>query len=176
MSTSRGEELAKRNLYDELIQIRDQQRKEKESAIFVVAGEDIPWELNPQGLMRWYTHPELKDTAIRSLIVYMQKIPEGSRSGLLKFQGGQVVYVLEGKGHTVIDGVKIAWEAGDTLQLPMRWDGVVHQHFNDDPSKPAIFLTVQLNTVHSLGVDKGSGFEQLAPCPEYKERIKAGVS
>ncbi|MBI2953581.1 MAG: hypothetical protein HYY30_04650, partial [Chloroflexi bacterium] len=162
-----------RNLYDELIKIRDEQRQEKENAVFVVDGEDLPWEVNPQGIMRWYTHPEIKDTATRSLLVYVQKILPESRSGLLKFQGGQVIYFMEGKGHTVIDGVNFHWEAGDVLQLPMRWDGVVHQHFNDDPKTEAQLLCVQANFIHALGVDRGSGFEQLAACPEYQEKQKA---
>jgi hypothetical protein len=147
MTHPRYEALAKRNLWDELVQIRDQQRKDKESAVFVVSGDDLPWELNPMGMMRWYTHPEVHDTAVRSLIFYVQKILPGSRSGVLKFPGGQ--------------------------QLPMRWDGIVHQHFNDDPKNPAEFLAVQANFVHSLGVDKGQGFELLTACPEYQEKARA---
>ena len=173
MTHPRYEALANRNLWDELVQIRDQQRKDKESAVFVVSGDDLPWEMNPMGIMRWYTHPEVHDTAVRSLIFYVQKILPGSRSGLLKFPGGQVIHILDGKGHTVIDGVKLHWEAGDVLQLPMRWDGIVHQHFNDDPKNPAEFLAVQANFVHSLGVDKGQGFELLTACPEYQEKARA---
>ncbi|MBI2954891.1 MAG: hypothetical protein HYY30_11295 [Chloroflexi bacterium] len=172
MSTARTEELAKRNFYDELIRIRDQQRKDKETALFVVKGKEIPWELNPQGIMRWYMHPEIDDTATKNLIFFVQQIPPGSCSGLLKFQGGQVIHIIEGKGHTVIDGVKIHWEGGDVLQLPLRKDGVVFQHFNDDPHNPVELMAAEANLVHCVGVDRGCGFEQLASCPEYKAMQK----
>lgn len=135
-------------------------------------GKDLPWELNPQGIMRWYTHPEIHDTAGKNLMVFVQQIPPGGSSGLLKFQGGQVLYIIEGRGHTVIDGVKFHWEAGDVLQLPLRSEGVVFQHFNDDPKNPVELVAAEPNHIYSLGVDRGSGFEQLAPCPEFKEKEK----
>ena len=51
---------------------------------------------------------------------FQQEIPPGSRSGRLKFQGGQVIMILEGRGYTLVDGVKHTWEAGDVLNLPLR--------------------------------------------------------
>ena len=54
------------------------------------------------------------------MIFFQQEIPPGSRSGRIKFQGGQVILILEGKGYTLIDGVKHTWEAGDVLNLPLR--------------------------------------------------------
>ena len=49
-----------------------------------------------------------------------QEIPPGSRSGRLKFQGGQILFIVEGRGHTMLDGVKHAWEAGDVVNQ-LRW-------------------------------------------------------
>jgi gentisate 1,2-dioxygenase len=120
------------------------------------------------GVMKWYLHPSIEDTAIHSLIFYMQKISPGSRSGRLRVQGGQVIHFMEGSGYTVIDGEKFSWEEGDVLQIPLRWDGVVFQHFNNDPKREAILVCAEPNFVHSLGVDRGSGFEVLETAPEYK--------
>ncbi len=58
------------------------------------------------GLMRWYLHPSITDTVISSLVFFEQPIPPGSRTVRLRFQGGQVIYIIEGRGHTLIYGVK----------------------------------------------------------------------
>ncbi len=105
---------------------------------------------------------------ISSLVFFEQEIPPGSRSGRLKFQGGQVIYVLEGRGHTLIDGVKHSWEGGDLLNLPLRKDGIIVQHVNDDPDKPARFVAVEPNLWQCTGVDRGCGFEVLSRSPDYE--------
>ncbi len=40
-----------------------------------------------------------------------------------------IIFVLEGKGYSIIEGDKVEWEAGDALHIPpWAW----HQHFNTD--------------------------------------------
>jgi hypothetical protein len=168
VTRDRTAKLAKVNLWEALIGLRDRQREERRSAVQVVRLAELPLERNQQGLMRWYLHPALRDTVLSTLMIYRQEIPPGSRSGRLKFQGGQVMLIIEGKGHTLLDGVRHAWEAGDVLNLPLRRDGIVVQHFNDDPGRPAVFLAVEPNLFAATGVDRGCGFEQLEPAPDYR--------
>ena len=111
----RKERLARVNHWDELLALRDRQREQTKNAIQVVKEAELPLEVNRQGLMRWYLHPSIKDTALSVMLFFQQEIPPGSRSGRLKFQGGQVMMILEGQGYTVIDGVKHPWQAGDVL-------------------------------------------------------------
>lgn len=165
---SRAQKLASVNLYDELIRLRDQERERKKNSIFVVKGDELPWEVNPQGKMRWYLHPAIDDTVIRNLIVYLQEIPPASCSGKQKCQGGVVIFVLAGRGRTIIDEVTYSWETDDVVQLPIRPNGIVFQHFNDDPNQAAQLICAEPNLVHALGVDRGSGFEQLTSAPEFK--------
>src|SRR6185295_8286109 len=129
----RKAKLAEKNYYDDLLAIRDEQRVQIRTGIQVVKEGDLPLESNRQGLMRWYMHPSIKDTALATMIFFQQEIPPGSRTGRIKFQGGQVILVLEGKGYTVVDGVKHHWEAGDVINLPLRPRGIIVQHFNTDP-------------------------------------------
>jgi hypothetical protein len=164
----RSRKLRSLNFYDELIKLRDQHRKREKQAVFLVKGDELPWEINPQGKMRWYLHPSIDDTVIQTLIVYLQEIPAASSSGKQKCQGGTVIYVVEGKGHTVIDDVSYSWETDDVVQLPIRPDGIVFQHFNDDPHRPAQLICAEPNLLPIMGVDRGSGFEQLSAAPEYK--------
>jgi hypothetical protein len=159
-----------RNLWSEIIALRDTQRENTKDSIQVVKRARLPQETNDQGLMRWYMHPSITKTALSTLLFYEQEIPPGSRSGRLKFQGGQVLFIVEGSGYTILDGVRHAWEAGDVLNLPLRRHGIVVQHFNSDPEKPARFVATEPNFLACTTVDRGCGFEQLEPCPEISTR------
>ena len=168
MASNRKDTLAGRNMWDEFIALRDRQRKETYGAMQVVKEKDLPLETNQMGQMKWYLHPNLKDVVVNPMLVYQQEIPPGSRSGRIKFQGGQVILVLEGKGYTLIDGVKHTWEAGDVLNLPLRPRGIVVQHFNTDPNVTVKFVATEPNWTECTFVDRGSGFEQLEDAPEYR--------
>jgi len=169
MTTDRKQKLAEVNHWDELLAIRDRQREQTRRGLQVIKEKELPLEVNRQGLMRWYMHPAIKDTALSVLMFFQQEIPPGSRSGRLKFQGGQVMMILEGQGYTTIDGIKHPWQAGDVLNLPLRVDGIIVQHFNTDPNNPAKFVAAEPNWFECTTVDRGSGFEQLEDAPEYKK-------
>ena len=168
MTSDRKEELAKHNFWDELLALRDDQRVQRGKGMAVIKQGGLPQEINRQGLMRWYLHPAIKDTVLNTQVFYEQEIPPGSRSGRLKFQGGQVIMILEGSGYTLVDGLKHTWEEGDVLNLPLRARGIIVQHFNPDPVKAVRFVAAEPNWVECAYVDRGSGFEQLEDAPEYK--------
>lgn len=168
MTSDRTAKLARTNHWNELMGLRDRQREARRNAVQVVRLSELPLESNQQGLMRWYLHPAIMDTILSTLMIYRQEIPPGSRSGRLRFQGGQIMFIVQGRGHTLLDGVKHAWEAGDVLNLPLRRDGIIVQHFNDDPAAPAAFLAVEPNLFAATSVDRGCGFEQIEPSPDYR--------
>ena len=167
MNGDRKARLAKENFWHDLFALRDGQRERRKTAIQVIKESELPLENNRQGLMRWYLHPSITDTVLTTYMFFQQEIPPGSRSGRLKFQGGQVILITEGKGHTLVDGVKHAWEAGDVVNLPLRRDGIVVQHVNDDPDKPAKFVAAEPNFFACTSVNRGSGFEQIEDSPDY---------
>jgi hypothetical protein len=168
MEVDRKAKLAEHNYWDELLALRDQQRVQRSKGMAIIKQAGLPQESNRQGLMRWYLHPAIKDTVLNTQIFFEQEIPPSSRSGRLKFQGGQVIMILEGSGYTLVDGVKHAWEEGDVLNLPLRAKGIIVQHFNTDPVKPARFVAAEPNWVDCTYVDRGCGFEQLEDAPEYR--------
>jgi hypothetical protein len=168
VSDDRSASLAEHNFWDELLALRDKQREERKNGMQVLKRRDLPVELNRQGLMRWYMHPGITDTVLSTYLCFEQEIPAGSRSGRLKFQGGQVIYVIAGRGHTLVDGVKHPWASGDVINLPLRRGGIIVQHVNDDPAEPARFIAVEPNLFACTTVDRGSGFEQLDDAPEFR--------
>jgi quercetin dioxygenase-like cupin family protein len=101
--------------------------------------EDCPQQQTRQGLLRFYLSPfAVKDTPLQNWSVFTHEVR--SKSGKHKHQGGIVIYVIDGKGYSVVDGERVEWEKGDLVMLPLKPDGVEHQHFNDDPEKPALWM------------------------------------
>ncbi len=170
MSGDRKARLAKTNHYAELLALRDRQREEAKNALQVIRDEDLPTEVNQQGLMRWYLHPQIRDTALQTMIFFEQEIPPGSRTGRVKFQGGQVMMIIEGEGYTILDGVRHPWKSGDVVNIPLRAEGVIVQHFNLDKNKPAKFVAAEPNWFECTTVDRGSGYEQLENAPEFNQQ------
>jgi gentisate 1,2-dioxygenase len=54
-------------------------------------------------------------------------------------------YILDGKGHEIHDGVRYDWEAGDVAVVE---NSCVHQHFNDDPNRPARALVIKAKPLY----------------------------
>ena len=176
MTTNRYDRLAETNLWDRILALRDEQREQRKDGVQVVKGAKLPLELNRQGLMRWYMHPEITDTVLSTFMFYQQEIPPGSRSGLLKFQGNAVMYVLEGRGYTLLDGVRHEWRTHDVLNFPIKKSGIVIQHVNLDAERRARFVVAEPNLFACASVDRGCGFEQIENAPEYRDKSRADRS
>src|SRR5258707_2224145 len=110
METDRKSRLGQTNHWDELLALRDRQREQVRNGIQVIKQCELTLEVSRQGLMRWYMYPGIKDNVLSVLLFFQQEIPPGSRSGRVKFQGGQVMLILEGEGYPLIDGVKHPWK------------------------------------------------------------------
>lgn len=154
------------NRLERLFEIRDKQRKIKEEGQIIVRGRDLPYEKNRQGLQKWYMHPDMDENCLNSLLVFVQEIPPGGRTGKQKSQGGQIGVVWEGKGYTLVDGVRHDWETHDVFSFPVRTAGIVVQHVNLDMERPARLCFCEPNTYESLGVDRGCGFEIVEDAPD----------
>ena len=160
------------NVLEWLYQLRDRQRRHQRQGAWLIKGRDLPWENNRQGKMKWFFHPALDNTSIRSMIVFEAEIPPGGRSGAQKTPGGSALYILEGKGYTLLDGVRHDRQAEDLVNIPIRAEGVVVQHVNADPRRPVRFVSADLNLVDILGVDRGAELEQVEAAPTWDDNKK----
>ena len=161
-------EMEGRDLWNELFEIRDQQRERKKNAVWLVRGDDLPLQNSAQGLLKWYMHPNLKIPCINTLNIFTQEIPPGSRSGRMAYPGNMVMFIIEGTGYTTMDGEKHHWSKHDVIQIPVKPSGVVLQHFNGSDTESCKFVCAEPNTVHGFTVDRHASFEQLENAPEYK--------
>jgi quercetin dioxygenase-like cupin family protein len=131
----------------------------------VVASEDCPQELSRQGLLRFYLDPTIKDTPLQDWVVFTHEVR--TQSGKHRHQGGLVIYVISGKGYSVINGERVDWEKGDLLLLPLLPDGVEHQHFNVQPETPALWMAF----IHlPMREYVASEMTQSEVSPEYRQR------
>ncbi|MFQ5713893.1 MAG: cupin domain-containing protein [Candidatus Scalinduaceae bacterium] len=61
----------------------------------------------------------------------------GGTSGNHRHYYESLIYIIEGKGYSVVEGKKVEWEAGDIIYAPP-WSW--HQHFNTDPDKEVRYI------------------------------------
>jgi gentisate 1,2-dioxygenase len=158
-------------LMDVLFKMRDQYREQLSKVQFVVKGNQLPVENNRMGNYRWYLFPWQENAPMRTLLMWVQEIPPGSRSGKQRIFGGRMHYVWAGHGYTILDDKKYEWEKGDIILIPMKpGTGSIHQHFNSDPQNPVKLLVSEPNWYDIMGVDMGinGGFEIIEDSPDYK--------
>lgn len=167
-----GSKQAPSTLWDSMFQTAIAERELKKLGRSVIARDHLPPEVTPFGILRWYLHPQLTEPATRALYFFEIDIPEGSRSGKLRHQGGIIHMVVRGSGYTAFEGEKHAWEMRDMIALPPRPEGVVFQHFNMGTG-PVRMVVAFPNYDSALGPDLGVAMEVLEPAPEYEEQQAA---
>jgi quercetin dioxygenase-like cupin family protein len=153
------------NPYERVMRQRKELAARNLTGPVVVRGEDREWFQARQGKLRFYLDPvTFKDTPLQQWRVFIHDIK--TRSGKHRHQGGLVIYVLEGRGYSIVDGERKDWEKGDLILLPMKPGGVEHQHFNLNPGTPAIWAAfINIPIQEFLASD----LQQAENSPDFKE-------
>jgi hypothetical protein len=163
------------SLFERTLQNASAERERRASGHDLISREDLPVEVSSFGILRWYLHPTLDAPSTRALYFCELEIPQGSRSGRLFCQGGIVHFVLEGGGHTTVDGKEHSWEAEDIIAIPIREDGITFQHFNTGGT--AVRMVVAWpNHDSALGAEGGVAMSILEAAPEYERQPAASSS
>jgi len=124
------------SIYDVIYKHRSDFRSQREQGAVVIKGKEMPWQQDRQALSRYYSYPKLwPQHAVPYWILFQIRVHK--QSGKHTHQGGLALFVLEGKGYTVVDGVRYDWKKHDLVLLPIKPGGCEHQHFNADPDNPA---------------------------------------
>lgn len=131
--------------------------------------EECPQILTRQGRLRTYLGLSIKDTPLQDWIVFTHEIR--GASGRHRHQGGLVIYVIDGAGYSIVDGERVDWEKGDLVLLPLRETGVEHQHFNENPDKPALWMAFIRRGIQE---HVASEMTQSDDSPEYKASEQSG--
>jgi quercetin dioxygenase-like cupin family protein len=134
------------------------------TAKIVVRREDRPEEMTRQGRLRYYLNRNtLQDTVLKDWNIFTHELR--TRSGKHRHQGGLVIYVIDGKGYTIVEGQRQDWQSGDLILLPIRPGGVEHQHFNLNNDAPSRWMAYIYKPFHD---EVAHGMEQREESPEYE--------
>jgi quercetin dioxygenase-like cupin family protein len=142
----------------------------------VVKPSTTPWELTRLGRVRTLSAPG-DDVRNFSVDAFVLDIPAGSRSGRRWHMADEVLYVLEGSGHSLHweveaeiaekyhariakEPTRHEFKAGDTIYVP---HNTVAQHFSAD-GQPLSLLSGQNRLFKQLGYDSVVFLEN---APEY---------
>lgn len=133
----------------------------------VIKGKEIPFVASRQGIARRYVNENDKGVANDNWNIFVHEIRE--HSGRHVHQGGLNIFVLEGEGYTMVDGIKYNWKAGDIIILPIKKGGVEHQHFNLR-NRPSRWLALIYTPYHRV---MGYMLRQTEDSPYWKSRNPA---
>ena len=152
--------------YEIFIRSRKAFLERQDTGQVVVKPSDREFFLTRQGRLMYHLNPEIhKDTPLQDWRVFSHDLK--TQSGKHRHQGGLVIYVITGKGYSVVDGERVDWQAGDLLLLPIKPGGVEHQHFNLQPEKgPALWAAFINLPLHEY---VASDLRQVENSPEFKD-------
>ena len=162
------ERTRERPFIDLIMAAQRAERQRSYTGQVVVRGKEQPFRMGRQGPVRYYLKPsrysgEPVGTALDHWQVFVMEVRK--HSGKHRHQGGLVIYIIEGEGHSIVDGEKLEWEGGDLMLLPMKPGGVEHQHFNKYPDKPVKWIAF----IHSAANEWGSSeMVQIEHHPEWR--------
>ena len=135
--------------YEALVQRLGGLVAERQKGKRLVKWKDTEWVQTRQALIRFYSSPIVwHQIAAPGWHVFHQRVQK--QSGKHTHQGGLPIYVIEGKGYSVVDGVRYDWKKGDLILLPMKPGGVEHQHFNEDPDNPPQWIALRFVPLEEL--------------------------
>lgn len=80
----------------------------------------------------------------------ISEIPAGAHTGKHK-HGEEAIFVLEGTGFTVVDGVRYKWAEASLIAIPF---GAVHQHFNTGVVRARLVSVLTVHLEHFAGLHR----------------------
>lgn len=104
----------------------------------VIKGKDLKLKWGPQYFNVNILTPKEKTSQV--LHAHYVVLAPGGKSEKHGHMNEAIFYILDGKGHEIHDGVRYDWEAGDVVVVE---NSCVHQHFNDDPERPARAIIIK---------------------------------
>ena len=166
----REPETSESDIYDNVLKRNEEFRERARRMPVVYRGKELGWQQGRQGLLKYYLSHGKEATASMNFSIFVHEIK--THSGRHRHQGGLVIFVVEGRGYTVVDGTRIDWEQGDLILLPIKPSGVEHQHFNAGRNPSCRWLAF---VYRPFGDAMGNLFEQREDSPDWKLRKAASA-
>lgn len=151
------------NPYEMNMRKRKERAERNKVGPIVVKQADRQVHLARQGRLMFYMNPyAYPDTPLQQWQVFMHEVR--TKSGKHRHQGGVIIYVYEGKGYSIVNGERVDWKKGDLVLLPFDPEGVVHQHFNEQPTPARWVAFYNIPIIEHIAAE----MEQMEESPEFK--------
>jgi quercetin dioxygenase-like cupin family protein len=112
------------------------------------------------------------DLPLRTVQLHIGKLEPGQSTNLHKHHNEAAIYIIEGVGHSEIQGQKIEWEKGDFIYIPtMQW----HTHVNPEGAEnPVLYMGItNKRMLDWLGLDRKVEAGRHVPMEEVEKEIAA---
>jgi gentisate 1,2-dioxygenase len=153
------------NTYEKILKTRQEFQERQNIGQVVIKQSDRQFAQNRQARTLHFLNPDVyKNTPLQDWLVFVNDIR--THTGKHRHQGGMVIYVIEGEGYSIVDGERKNWKTGDLLLLPIKPEGVVHQHFNSVPGQSCKWLAfIYYPIMDHLAME----MVPMETSPDYKE-------
>ncbi|MBI2955480.1 MAG: cupin domain-containing protein [Chloroflexi bacterium] len=120
--------------YEAHLKARREFIEQQNTGKLLIKGNEREFRITRQGRSKYFMYPNVwPEHALQEWMVFQQDVVH--HTGKHRHQGSLVIFVLDGRGYTVVEGVRMDWKKGDLILLPLKAGGVEHQHFNIEPGQ-----------------------------------------
>lgn len=100
----------------------------------------------------------------KTVMSFLGEIPPEGKSDSHRHNCEAIIYIVKGKGYTILNEARYDWEENDSLFIPPNaW----HQHFNSSSKDPAWYYAVT-----TLPLLKSMDIFEMEGSKEEKERLR----
>ena len=90
------------------------------------------------GIIFEYTNPQTGGSCMPTMACFVQRLAPGMHTDAHRHTTSAIYSVVQGHGHSIVDGTRLDWSERDTFCLP-GW--AVHEHVNGSDSDPAVLFS-----------------------------------
>ncbi len=133
----------------------DDEQEERHKARKYINEEDLEWVRTKQD-WRAALLGARENGFVTCGATMLAEIPRGWHTGKHS-HGEEAIYIVEGKGFSVVDGLRYDWETGSCLFIPF---GIAHQHFNLGETTVRYLSATALPLERFVGLAKITQYEE----------------
>lgn len=143
------------NFYEDWLRYWNEEQEERRNARTCINEEELEWMRTKQD-WRAALLCAREIGFVTSGVAMVSEIPRRWHTGKHS-HGEEAIYIVQGQGFSVVDGLRYDWETGSCLFMPY---GSVHQHFNIGEETVRYFSAMALPLERFAGLAKILQYEE----------------
>jgi len=128
-------------LYEEELAQAGRAQAERAAGRKITRFKDLTFRVSPRGTRTTLLVDRSLGFRTSGLSMAMFEIPPGKAQARHRHPGEAILYIVDGKGYSLIDDTRCDWETGDAVLVNRYcW----HQHVNADLERPAVVIRMHM--------------------------------